>query len=151
MARCCGPSLAAASPLSISLLLEPIRTSPGGTTTSSGQFSHSLKTSLGRRPHSSGGDKLLAPDDNAATCAPAQPTDKRGSSLFCSLSGLGSPRTTAASRSGGLGSAAAFKRAASAALPASAALNCSAALDCSAALACSTALALSAAILASSV
>src|SRR6202795_3464408 len=100
-ALCCGPSFAAAMPLSISSLLEPIRNSPAGTTTISGQFWHSLKASFGLSPHSSGNDNVFAvPGEREVSCgdAPEQPDEALCSWLLICCPSLGSPVTTAASR-----------------------------------------------------
>src|ERR1700688_4602305 len=83
----CGPSFAAAMPLSISLRSDPISTSPAGTITISGQFSHSLKTSLGLSAHSSDADK--GPVVRGASVAerveaPAHPEDAGACSLVVS-------------------------------------------------------------------
>ena len=69
----------------MSFLLEPIRNSPAGTTTISGQFWHSLKASLGFKPHSSGNASASWRRPARATAVCAEGLRAAGRRLLCGL------------------------------------------------------------------
>ena len=141
----------------MSILLEPIRNSPDGTTTISGQFWHSLKAAFGFRPHSSTSESgLWASSETESAGMPAQLACRRCSALAASWPSRESPGSTSgqllarllrlACRLRGLGVRRAFCRSASSRAAWAALACCSARRAFSAAIrASSAALAFSAA------